>query len=81
VSGIVNGIASLSVIAMSAQTSNIVLHLGWSGLFVLLSVLSGSAALVSYPAVRIEKNYFKELSDTDINMKYNKEIKEERNIV
>jgi len=59
-SGIVNGVASLSVILMSAQTSNIVNKLGWNGLFILLSSMSCLAATISIPALLLESKYFKQ---------------------
>jgi hypothetical protein len=39
VAGLVNGVASVGVIGMSAGTANVVEGLGWGGLFLLLAAM------------------------------------------
>uniref|UniRef100_A0A7S2GIU0 Major facilitator superfamily (MFS) profile domain-containing protein n=1 Tax=Octactis speculum TaxID=3111310 RepID=A0A7S2GIU0_9STRA len=59
ISGLVNGVASLGVIAMSACTSNLLDRFGWAGLFMALGVMMGGAAVLSLPAVVVERKYFR----------------------
>jgi sugar phosphate permease len=58
VSGLVNGIASLGVIAMSAFTANLVSVFGWSGLFLFLGAMLGASVLLAIPSVMVEGRYF-----------------------
>lgn len=59
ISGLVNGVASLGVIMMSAMTSKLLDLYGWTGLFLLLGMMVGGSAVVSLPAVLEERRYFK----------------------
>lgn len=58
VSGMVNGVASCGVIAMSAFTSKIVSKLGWSGLFLLLGSMMGAASALMISAIAVEHKHF-----------------------
>jgi len=62
VSGMVNGLASLAVIVMSAYTAKAVEVLGWDGLYVLLGLLCVAAAALAYPAIVLELSFFAPLS-------------------
>ena len=58
VSGTVNGLASLGVIAMSAFTSKLVTAFGWSGLFLFLGAMLAASTLAAIPSVMVEGRYF-----------------------
>ena len=58
VSGTVNGLASLGVIAMSKFTSNLVDKFGWSGLFLFLGAMLGASVVFAIPSVLVEMKYF-----------------------
>ena len=58
VSGTVNGLASLGVIAMSAFTSKLVTAFGWSGLFLFLGAMLAASTLAAIPSVMVEAKYF-----------------------
>ena len=58
VSGTVNGLASLGVIAMSKFTSNLVDKFGWSGLFLFLGAMLGASVAFAIPSVLVEMKYF-----------------------
>jgi hypothetical protein len=58
VSGLVNGLASCAVIAMSFATSQLVEMLGWAGLFSFMSAMMAAAAFLSAPAALLEARYF-----------------------
>mmetsp|Transcript_12854 Transcript_12854/g.25375 ORF Transcript_12854/g.25375 Transcript_12854/m.25375 type:complete len:110 (+) Transcript_12854:2-331(+) len=60
VAGLVNGAASVGVIAMSAGTANLVGAVGWGGLFLLLGAMMAAAALVHIPGVMVESKSFAE---------------------
>ena len=56
--GMVNGLASVSVILMSALTSKLVGLLGWPGLLLLLGGMLAAAAALAVPAVNLERAHF-----------------------
>lgn len=58
VSGLVNGIASIGVIAMSAFTTKLVDVVGWSGLFAVIGSMMALASVVLAGAITVELRHF-----------------------